>query len=140
MSEWQELTTFGAVIRFAAAREAEAAAYYERWAARRGGTPALASSLASGHAKRAARLERLVREQLNEMILEPIAGLRADDYAGEIEEAPTAAASAALEDRLERLYSDLLHHAGRTLGGATRVLQRFAEESRRHAEELRDVE
>ena len=143
MSAPPELTTFGAVIRFAAALETEAAAHYERWLAQSqaGDVPALVSSLASDHAKRAARLERLVREQLNEMTLEPIAGLRAERYSGEGEppDAPTAATSAALEERLARLYTDLVEHAGRALGGAARSLQRFADESQRHAERVREA-
>jgi len=138
MSAPPELRTFGAVIRFAAAHEAEAVAYYERWMAKGGDRPALIASLASRHAKRAARLERLVREQLNEMILEPIAGLCAEDYAITSEESLCAASAIELETRLARLYSDLVEHAGRALGVAARSLSRFADESQRQAEELHE--
>lgn len=143
MSASPELTTFGAVIRFAAALERQAVDHYQAWLAQDPGEwRELALSLASSHDRRAARLERLVREQLNEMILEPITGLRAERYLAEGESGDTRSvgASAALEERLARLYSDLVEHAGRALGGAARSLQRFAGESQRHAEELREAE
>jgi hypothetical protein len=123
MSVPPELTTFGAVIRFAAALERQATGHYVAWLAQDAGEARdLASSLASSHRRRAARLERLVREQLNEMLLEPIAGLRAERYLaeGESGDTPGAGASVAMEERLARLYSDLVEHAGRALGGAAR--------------------
>ena len=143
MSVPPELTTFGAVIRFAAALERQAADHYEAWLAQDPGEAReLAVSLASGHGRRAARLERLVREQLNEIILEPITGLRAERYLreGKSADMPAAGTSAALEERLARFYCDLVEHAGRALGGAARSLERFARESQGQAKELREAE
>ncbi|MCJ7751708.1 MAG: hypothetical protein MUQ65_11550, partial [Armatimonadetes bacterium] len=61
MSVPPELTTFGAVIRFAAALERQAVDHYEAWLAQDPGEwRELASSLASDHDRRAARLARIV--------------------------------------------------------------------------------
>jgi hypothetical protein len=122
------LNTLGALMRFAISLEAETADRYAEWSAA-AEAPASFSELAREHSTRAERLTRLLREQLNEMILEPIPALSASDY-----EAPASDARA-LEDRLARLYADIVTHAGHLLPGATRTLVRFGERSQQLARE-----
>jgi len=144
--EAPKLTTFGALIRFAASREEEAACRYERWTADAGQrSTAPFSALASAHRKRATQLNRVVQEQLNEMTLEPISGLRAEDYPAA--EEPRAEAEAGerialaldLEAQLARLYDDITRQAAPVLGRAARMLARFVRESQRTIEELRNA-
>ena len=134
--EVPRLGTFGALMRFAAQLEREAAERYATWArepGRGGGFAALADS----HRKRADQLARMVQEQLNEMTLEPISGLEASDYLPPEGPASGGAAEArALEERLARLYEDAAERAGHVLGGAARSLQRLARQSRRAMEEM----
>jgi hypothetical protein len=137
-----QLTTFGALIRFAASLEEEAARQYETWAVGLASERASAlGTLAASHRRRAGQLTRMVQEQLNEMILEPISGLRAGDYtAGSgLGEATgdVVAVAVQLERRLVRLYHDMVERAGRALGNATRTLARFGEQSRLAAEALK---
>ena len=136
-----KLGTFGALMRFAAESEKDAAERYARWTddADLGGRFA---ALADSHRKRAEQLARMVQEQLNEMTLEPITGLDASDYLPP-EDPPSGDDAAArtawarnLEERLARLYEDATRQAGHVLGGAARALQRLARQSRRALEEL----
>ena len=139
--EVPKLGTFGALMRFAAQLEKEAAQRYADW----GREPDLGGrfgALADSHRKRADQLARMVQEQLNEMTLEPIGGLDASDYLPP--EGPPSGADAAartawareVEARLARLYEDATQRAGHVLGGAARSLQRLARQSRRAIEEL----
>ena len=136
-----KLGTFGALMRFAAQLEGEAAERYARWTddADLGGRFA---ALADSHRKRAEQLARMVQEQLNEMTLEPITGLDASDYLPP-EDPPSGDDAAArmawardVEERLARLYEDATRQAGHVLGGAARALQRLARQSRRAIEEM----
>ena len=138
--EVPKLGTFGALMRFAAQLEGEAAERYAAWA----GDPDLGGPfavLADSHRKRAEQLARMVQEQLNEMTLEPISGLDASDYLPP-EDPPSGDDAARMawardvEERLARLYEDATQRAGHVLGGASRSLQRLARQSRRAIEEL----
>jgi hypothetical protein len=124
-----ELNTLGALMRFAISREAETADRYAEWATA-AEAPASFSELAAEHTLRAERLTRLLREQLNEMILEPISGLSVADYPG------PAADMTDVERELARLHTDIVTQAGHVLPGASRTLTRFAERSRQLAREL----
>jgi hypothetical protein len=75
----EELSTFGAILSFAIALEKDANAYYERAAAAHPEVANLAA-LALAHKKRQRVAEQIRREQVTEMILEPIYGLTADDW------------------------------------------------------------
>jgi hypothetical protein len=129
-----ELTTLGALLRFAVAQEADVAVRYTGWEAAPE-APASFAGLGQEHHSRAEKLTRLLREQLNEMILEPISGLRAGRYLPTPTEDPLTDAPAA-EQALAQLYTDIASHAGHLLPGATRTLSRFAERSRYLAEGL----
>jgi len=139
-----ELTTFGAVMRFAASLEEEAAERYEAW------MPAVGDDLrdrfsmrAAAHRKRAAQLQRIVQEQLNEMTLEPITGLSGEDYpvspdvSGDQAADPVTLA-AEIEASLVKLHEDLTARAGQALGSATRTLRRFAADSQLAIQQLRE--
>ena len=137
------LTTFGALIRFATDLEAEAAEHYANWMAEADqGERDRLSALAAAHRRRADQLKRMVQEQLNEMTLEPITGLQADDYSGSPRLSAMTGASdqiafaVELESRLARLYDDMVDRAGRVLGSATRSLERLARQSRLTIQEL----
>jgi hypothetical protein len=117
-----ELNTVGALMRFAISLEETAADRYAEWSAA-AGAPASFSELALEHRTRVERLTRLLREQLNEMILEPISGVSLADY-----QAPAADVTG-LERKLARLYADIASRAGHVLPGATRTLARFGERS-----------
>jgi len=139
--EVPRLGTFGALMRFAAQLEREAAERYAAWA-REPGLGGPFGALADSHRKRADQLARMVQEQLNEMTLEPISGLDASDYLPP--EGPPSGGDAGartawarnLEERLARLYVDATQRAGHVLGGAARALQRLARQSRRAIEEM----
>jgi len=118
-----QLNTLGALMRFVISLETETVDRYTEWATVKN-APVLFSELANEHRLRVERLTRLLREQLNEMILEPISGFSAADYTG-----PTSSATD-LERRLAQLYTDIVAHAGHIFPGANRILTRFAERSR----------
>jgi len=145
--EAPRLTTFGALMRFAASLEGAAAERYEMW--EKDSSQAcrdLFSRLAVSHHKHTAQLMRMVQEQLNEMVLEPISGLTAEDYT-HIEEASytdgasnPVALAIELETRLARLYGDVTARAGQVLAAAARTLERFLRQSHLTIQELRELE
>lgn len=72
------LATFGAILSHALELERDAAHFYEEIA--RTSQDSLAAALAAASMKRIERLERLRREGVSEMILEPIHGFEEDDF------------------------------------------------------------
>jgi hypothetical protein len=81
-SEILELNAFGAVLKFAINQEQKAADFYDE-ASTCGKFPGQAGvffTLARGHARRKDLLEKVRREKLNEIMLEPISGLEAGNY------------------------------------------------------------
>lgn len=73
-----DLATFGAIMSYALDLETRTVAFYE--AAARGDLEKPFSDMLKHARKRATRVERMRREMVNEMILEPIAGMDGDDY------------------------------------------------------------
>jgi len=73
-----DLATFGAIMSYALDLETRTVAFYE--AAARGDLEQPFNSMLKNARKRATRVERMRREMVNEMILEPIAGMDGDDY------------------------------------------------------------
>lgn len=101
-----ELSTFGAIFKFAIELEKEAAAYYER-AAQEAGDPQVRDALAglaTTHRKRQQAAERMRREQVTEMILEPIYGLREEDWRLDLS-APGWQRAVELERRIGGFYA-----------------------------------
>jgi rubrerythrin len=126
------LTSFGAVLGFAEAMEQEDAAFYTKLAACAGAdVKTVYEKLAAESAKNAKMLARTRRENVTEMILEPITGLTRDAFAADpcdpaAAEAETGRASAReLETRAQDFYSTA---AGRlsALPEVARVLKRMA--------------
>ncbi len=94
-----ELGTYGAIFKHAIEFEQACAAVYREM----GGAEA---SRAAEADKRVARLDRLRREMVTEMILEPLVGLRSEDYAPD-RTARGPAAAAAIEEMGARFYADV---------------------------------
>jgi len=77
-----ELSTFGAICRFAIELEAQAAAHFER-AAQAAAEPSAReamSALAKAHRKRQRLVEQIRQQNVTEMILEPVYGLKEEDW------------------------------------------------------------
>jgi rubrerythrin len=101
-----DLATFGAILSFAIDVEGQAAQFYEA------ATPLhdQFASLASACQKNRKQLERIRRENVAEMILEPITGFESDDYTPDFalaaDASPTdvAAQAAQVETTFEQFY------------------------------------
>jgi len=137
-----ELNTFGALLKFALELEEAAARSYDE-AAKAARDEALRSGLAAraeSARKNRQRLERVRREQVNEMLLEPIEGLRESDYRAGGDASPAAAdddltASAAeLEAACERFYRDAAERL--SIPEVVRSFQRLADAHARNRAQL----
>ena len=132
-----ELTTFGAILRFAIDLEAEAERRYQQ-AAEAAGSAAAGESLrvlARAKRKRRQTLERARQENVAEMILETIRGLDSADFAAPVlpsggSLAATLASLVAFEESCAAFYSA----AGRKIGLAevARIFDRLAREGDDH--------
>ncbi|MCY3778726.1 MAG: hypothetical protein OXG78_00325 [Chloroflexi bacterium] len=80
------LNTFGAVFTFAIELEGQLSAYYDGIGD---------SAKSKGANKRLKKLERVRRENVVEITLEPIEGLNADDYSLDLSDSSASAQSAA---------------------------------------------
>lgn len=90
------LNTFGAVFTFAIDLEARLCAYYSGIGD---------SGRANAAEKRRKKLERVRRENVVEITLEPIAGLDAEDYALDLSE-PSAESQTAAKRTAAQFYAD----------------------------------
>src|SRR5574340_796544 len=115
-----ELTTFGAVLKFALEQEAALAGLYA--AAAEAGRELPAELAANGERNRK-RLELIRRQQVNEMLLEAVQGLDTEDYRLD---AGDAARLEAAEATLERFYREAA--ARLSLPEVVRSFGRLAEE------------
>jgi hypothetical protein len=124
----RELSTFGAILRYAIELEDGAAALYERaaTAASEGTTGPALAALAKAHRKRQRDCERMRREQVTEMILEPIYGLQEDDWRVDMTLA-SGAASAERERRLGAFYAQAATKV--SVPEVARYLRRLAQEA-----------
>lgn len=77
-----DLNTFGAICRFAITLEAQAAAHFEEaaLAAVEPATREAMAALARAHRKRQRLVEQIRQQNVTEMILEPVYGLREEDW------------------------------------------------------------
>jgi hypothetical protein len=133
--EFPEITSFGTLLRFALALEG-AAGELAATAAARADCRVWQESLARcarKHERRAAQLERLRRERLNEVVLQPLSGLRGADYlpASELPDDPEEAVVviARIEERVASFYADAAGAAHRVLGGLERTFRKLAADS-----------
>lgn len=139
-----ELTTFGALLRFAIELEAASSAYYESAAAilAKDGAGTLVRELAAQHANRHRLLERTRQMKLNEMVLEPISGLDGDRYVFDATPAPKDGVlprGVDLETIAQAFYVDSATVAKSLLTEAARTFRKLAEENGRNADRLRDA-
>jgi rubrerythrin len=108
------LTTFGAIMGFAAGMAAKTCEYYKELAARAtdAGLKGSIEELAREEAKTRTRLEEMRRLNVTEMILEYVSGLHDEDYDIKVDVSGSAGdkrvleATVALEEREKRFFSD----------------------------------
>jgi hypothetical protein len=102
-----ELTTFGAVLKFALDQEAALAGFCAA-AAAASGEPLrdILSDLAVSGDTNRRKLEQIRRQQVNEMLLEAIQGLDTDDYQLGLAAGNGRAAVTSAEAKLECFYRD----------------------------------
>ncbi len=139
--EFPELTSFGTLLGFAQALEAAAETRASQAATRESADAVQAAlrACARRHAKRGRQLERLRRERLNEVVLQPITGMRREDYVPPAlprETLPDVRAVARFEEQIARVFDDAAELAADVLGGLERSFRRLAAESRDLAGEL----
>jgi rubrerythrin len=139
-----ELTTFGAVLRFAIDLETASAAFYEAAAGllAKDGPGTLVRELSAQHANRRHLLERTRQMKLNEMVLEPVSGLDGRRYVFDATSAPKDGVlrrAIDLEAVAVRFYEDSSTVAKSLLTEAARTFRKLAEENRRNAVRLQDV-
>jgi hypothetical protein len=109
-----ELGTFGAVMEFASQVATRSAGYYEAACVRAQGQELreVLKTLRDGARKDRAAIEQIRRENVTEMILEPIAGLHRDEFEAVPGEAASAtdaeilATALLLEERDRRFFQD----------------------------------
>ncbi len=139
-----ELTNFGSLVRFALELEGATASLYRAAAALLGPAPQadLARDLAAQHESRRTLLERTRQQKLNEMVLEPIAGLDGSRYVydANVTRVPEIARkAAAIEEDAARLYTDSSVIAKALLTEAARTFRKLAEENERNRTRLREA-
>lgn len=110
------LNTFGAILSYAAEMEGQLRDYYAGIGN---------AERAKAADKRRAKLERVRRENVLEITLEPIAGLDAADYALDLADV-SAEGQAAVEDIAARFYRDVAPKIN--VRAAQRALERCGRE------------
>jgi rubrerythrin len=138
-----ELTKFGALVQFALELEQGAAAFYNEAEKQAGGDSlkAVFSSLLSDCRKNAQRLERIRREDVNEMLLESVHGIHGETYSmPEVSAAGTGglvAAAKVTEETLARYYRDIVSKL--SLPDAARSFSRLADSHARNEARVADL-
>ena len=109
------LTTFGAIMGFAAEITGQAGEVYKTLAqkAKDPGLREVLQVLSAEEGKSRSLMEKTRRENVTEMILEPITGLRQEDYAVDLrvvdsmEDADLLRAALILEEREKKFFNDV---------------------------------
>ncbi len=139
--EFPEITSFGTLFAFAQAFEESLVAMSEEVIGRGGEKADAASRAHKRHSKRLGQLERLRRERLNEVVLQPLSGMERERYVPDLscpgEASGAAAALAAAEEKAALFLDEAAEKAGSVLGGVERTLRKLAAESRELAASLR---
>ena len=129
-----ELSTFGAILNCAMELERAAADFYTRLASNE--SRELAATLARAHQKRFQAAQQMRRENVTEMILEPIYDLRAEDWQMDLR-AATSQDAATCETKIRGFYA-----AASTKISIPEVARRFrklAQESEKLQEQARQL-
>lgn len=144
--EFPEITSFGTLLKFALALEQNCAALESQTAGLESCAPhrSALTAMAKKHARRITDLERLSRERLNEVVLQPLSGIARDEYLPattlpDDDAAGVLAALAGLEELSARFYSDAAERAVNLLGGLDRTFKRFVKEDGKRAQKLREL-
>jgi rubrerythrin len=142
-----QLGTVGAVLAFAIRFEGHNLEFYQKAASLAEDTAAeeVFLSLAEAKRKRKERLERSRREYVNEMLLEPIVGLKGSDYLIETELTSDLDSGAALrlarelEDTGQELYLDATEMISH-LPQLARVFKKLGQETADHKLRLESLD
>jgi rubrerythrin len=135
-----KLGTFGAVMGYAAQLIQQSAGFYETalHAVQNPELAALLQSLADDANKDLAALEQARRENVTEMILEPITGLRREEYEVDVprpaSDAEIVQAAKRLEERDERFFRDA--SAKVPLPEVARLFRRMAAKKQKNLSKL----
>ena len=94
-----------------------------------------------------ARVDKLtvIRQEVNEMILEPIHSLHRSDYLGALDEDPAPTRPAVVEQLIQaeqdaaRYHDDFVAQCEDVLAASTRAFKKAAKQERAAAEELRGM-
>ncbi len=139
-----ELTTIGALFRFAAALEGAAIEVLEKTLDKLDGDDlATVERLLKKRRRRAEELERARREKLNETVLEPLMDMERDPYVPTLPESlddigrdGLLKLAAGIESSSVLFYGDAVDRAGRVLAEVRRVFTRFGKESAKNEKTL----
>lgn len=124
MVRLREITTLGSLMSFAMDLEAEARDLCTRRAdAMEGEARRVLRTLAEGHERRRQELQRMLREDLNEVTLEPLRGMETSAYGREV------GAVVEFEGNLKSFYLDAADTARAQPSHLVRSLRRFASEA-----------
>jgi hypothetical protein len=144
--DFPEISSFGTLLKFALALEATTAELESQASVAPACAPHQAelAAMAKKHTRRIGDLERLQRERLNEVILQPLSGMARDEYLPtatlpEGGAAELTAALAGLEENAARFYGDAAERGVNLLGGLDRTFKRFIKEDKKRAQTLRQL-
>jgi len=138
-----ELSTFGALLAFAIELEERAASFYRRAAEGCEGLREVFLAFARESESHRRLLLSTRRENVTEMVLEPIAGLRRGDYEVEGESTPglpceqLVILAVEAEEKAHRFYSDAANRAEHSLAGVTRSFIHLRRGREQRLEKLR---
>lgn len=146
-ASFPELTSFGTLLTFAysleetAAELAEHAAECEECSVWREDL----ENCAKRHRKRSTQMERIRRERLNEVVLQPIYGMERDRYIpqtdvlSDCQDAKNPMDTVvSVEETVSSFYEDSANYAQNVLSGVERTFRKLARESASLAEMLRE--
>lgn len=131
-----QITSFGSLLKFAIELERRSAQFY-RGCAERSECGGLPEKLAQENGKRAATLQRVRRENVTEMILEPIEDLQAspgETLEGDCSDWVRVAITS--EERTADFYREAGQKADRVLAEVRRIFERMAKANSRRKTEL----
>ncbi len=142
--EFPEIISFGTLLKFALALEENTAALQSQAADLEScaSHQSALAAMAKKHARRKSDLERLARERLNEVTLQPLSGMARDEYLPATglpdgDGDAIMAMLAELEEGSARFYGDSAERALNLLGGLDRTFKRFVKEDLKRAQKLK---